>query len=161
MEEKVTDRRQVYAEALAGSAGSKAFLSDETCMEHIRSVWFAYADAVVKAENELLFRDAVIRAVAEEIGDRALHLLGRDLGTIHVEEIARAAVQAMVDAIDPCEASFTELVRTTEEMGLYEDSRSYNEKLKSPMSERAVRRLREALEDGTAPRRTVKRRERP
>ena len=115
----------------------------------------------VKAENGLIFQDAVVRAVAEAVGDRTLHLLGRDLGTIHVEEIARAAVQAMVDAIDPREASFTELVRTTEELGLYEDSRSYGEKLTSPMSERAVRRLREALEDGTAPRRTVKRRKQP
>jgi hypothetical protein len=159
MENKVTDRRQVYAEALAGNAGSKAFLTDATEMAHIRSVWFAYADAVVKAENALLFSDEVITAVREAITDRALHLLGRDLGTIHVEKIARAAVQAVVDAIDPHEASFTELVRLTEEMGLYEDSRTYGEKLKSPMSERAVRRLREALEDGTAPRRTVKRRE--
>ena len=78
-----------------------------------------------------------------------------------MEEIARAAVQAMVDAIDPREASFTAMVRATEELGLYEDSRSYDEKLKRPMAERAVRRLREALEDGTVPRRTVKRREQP
>lgn len=155
----MTDRRQVYAEALAGNAGSKAFLTDATEMEHIRSVWFAYADAVVKAENALLFSDKVISAVREEITDRALHLLGRDLGTVHMEQIARAAVQALVDAIDPREASFTELVRVTEETGLYEDSRTYDEMVKSPLSERAVRRLREALEDGTAPRRTVKRRE--
>lgn len=155
----MTDRRQVYAEALAGHAGSKAFLTDATEMEHIRSVWFAYADAIVKAENGLLFSDEVIVAVREEITDRALDLLGRDLGTIHVEQIARAAVQAMVDAIDPQEKSFSELVRVTEEAGLYGEPRSYDEMLRSPMSERAVRRLREALEDGTAPRRTVKRRE--
>jgi len=155
----MTDRRRVYAETLAGQAGSKAFLSDDTSMEHIRSVWFAYADAIVKAENGLLFSDAVISAVREALTGRALDLLGRDLGTIHVETIARAAVQALVDAIDPQERSFTELVRVTEESGLYEDTRTYDEKLKNPMSERAVRRLREALEDGTAPRRTVKRRE--
>lgn len=39
-----------------------------------------------------------IRAAAMAIGDAALTHLGRDLGTIHVETIAEAAIRAALDA---------------------------------------------------------------
>ncbi|MGW6255429.1 hypothetical protein [Streptomyces sp. NPDC055085] len=45
-----TDRaalRQRIAEALAGHAGSKAFLADGREWEHVRSVWYAHADAAL------------------------------------------------------------------------------------------------------------------
>ena len=39
--------RQRIAEALAGHAGSKAFLADGHEWEHARSAWYAHADAVL------------------------------------------------------------------------------------------------------------------
>ncbi|MEU6397846.1 hypothetical protein ABZ867_12800 [Streptomyces cinnamoneus] len=45
------DLRQQYAEALAGHAGSKAFLADGDEWNHIRSVWLAHADAVLAVRD--------------------------------------------------------------------------------------------------------------
>ncbi|GHB55812.1 hypothetical protein GCM10010331_49590 [Streptomyces xanthochromogenes] len=41
------DLRQRYAEAMAGHAGSKAFLADGREWEHMRAAWYAHADAVL------------------------------------------------------------------------------------------------------------------
>ncbi|MFH8627800.1 hypothetical protein ACH4A8_38935 [Streptomyces vietnamensis] len=43
----MTDLRQQIAEALAGHAGSKAFLAEGTAWDHARSTWYAHADAVL------------------------------------------------------------------------------------------------------------------
>jgi len=43
--------RQQYAEALAGHAGSKAFLAEGSEWEHARSVWYAHADAVLAVRD--------------------------------------------------------------------------------------------------------------
>lgn len=48
------DRRQQYAEALAGHAGSKAFLADGDEWNHMRSVWLAHAEVAIReADREL------------------------------------------------------------------------------------------------------------
>ncbi|MFI2081401.1 hypothetical protein ACH43Y_13775 [Streptomyces rubiginosohelvolus] len=48
------ERRQRYAEALAGHAGSKAFLAEGDEWNHMRSVWLAHADiAIREADLEL------------------------------------------------------------------------------------------------------------
>lgn len=48
------ERRQRYAEALAGHAGSKAFLADGDEWDHMRSVWLAHADVVIREADEEL-----------------------------------------------------------------------------------------------------------
>lgn len=49
-----TERRQRYAEALAGHAGSKAFLADGDEWNHMRAVWLAHADVALReADREL------------------------------------------------------------------------------------------------------------
>ncbi|MCX4778186.1 hypothetical protein [Streptomyces sp. NBC_01264] len=48
------ERRQRYAEALAGHAGSKAFFADGHEWNHARSAWFAHADVAIReADLEL------------------------------------------------------------------------------------------------------------
>lgn len=59
------DLRQQYAEALAGHAGSKAFLGNGTEWEHARSVWYAHADAVLAVRDAEL-QTAHLRADAAE-----------------------------------------------------------------------------------------------
>lgn len=48
------DLRQQYAEALAGHAGSKAFLADGTEWDHARAAWYAHADAVLAVRDREL-----------------------------------------------------------------------------------------------------------
>lgn len=45
------DLRQQYAEALAGHAGSKAFLAEGTEWDHARAAWYTHADAVLRARD--------------------------------------------------------------------------------------------------------------
>ncbi|MFE4867679.1 hypothetical protein [Streptomyces sp. NPDC056682] len=45
------DLRQRYAEAMAGCAGSKAFLADGREWEHMRAAWYAHADAVLAVRD--------------------------------------------------------------------------------------------------------------
>jgi hypothetical protein len=158
-EEKVTDRLQAYAEALAGHAGSKAFMTTATEMEHIRSVWLDYAEGIVHTENRLLRQDHVVKAMAGRIQEGLLDSLGLDLPNDAAEAMARSVIAAAIDEIDPRSRALTNLVRMSEEDGLYEDRHSYDERLRQPMSEEAVKALRERLESGNFPRRTVKRRD--
>jgi hypothetical protein len=46
--------REQIAEALAGHAGSKAFLADGTEWEHARAAWYAHADAVLPIIQDAL-----------------------------------------------------------------------------------------------------------
>lgn len=84
-----TDHREQIAEHLAGHAGSKAFLAEGNEWEHIRSVWRAHADAVLRvpaiaeaeklrAEHAALKRAHI--ALAEQAGrDQAAITRVRDL----------------------------------------------------------------------------------
>lgn len=60
--------RQQYAEALAGHAGSKAFLADGTEWEHARSVWYAHADAVLGVRDAEIERMKLLVAASSEDG---------------------------------------------------------------------------------------------
>ncbi|MFF7851893.1 hypothetical protein ACFZDF_30540 [Streptomyces sp. NPDC007910] len=62
------DLRQQYAEALAGHAGSKAFLADGTEWEHARSVWYAHADAVLTVRDAEMERMKLLVAASSEDG---------------------------------------------------------------------------------------------
>ena len=53
--------RERLAEALAGHAGSKAFLADGHEWEHARTAWYAHADVVLAEVN----RD--MRVLADEV----------------------------------------------------------------------------------------------
>ncbi|MFJ3699548.1 hypothetical protein ACIPW9_36400 [Streptomyces sp. NPDC090052] len=53
--------RDQYAEALAGTAGSKAFLADGSEWEHARAAWYAHADAV------LAVRDTAMEQLRESL----------------------------------------------------------------------------------------------
>lgn len=158
-EEKVTDRLQAYAETLAGRAGSKAFMTDATEMAHIRSVWIDYAEGIVHTENRLLCQKHVVEAVAARLQEGLLDSLGLDLPNDAAEAMARSVIAAAIDEIDPRSRALTNLVRMSEEDGLYEDRHSYDERLRQPMPEETVKALRERLESGNVPRRTVKRRD--
>lgn len=57
------DLRQQYAEALAGHAGSKAFLADGTEWDHARSAWYAHADAVLGV------RDTELQQLREQLAE--------------------------------------------------------------------------------------------
>ncbi|WP_327160508.1 hypothetical protein [Streptomyces zaomyceticus] len=57
--------RRQYAEALAGHAGSKAFLADGTEWEHARSVWYAHADVVLGVRDVELWHLRLDKAGAD------------------------------------------------------------------------------------------------
>ncbi|WP_221888933.1 hypothetical protein, partial [Streptomyces sp. WAC08241] len=80
--------RQQYAEALAGHAGSKAFLGEGTEWEHVRSVWYAHADAVLATRDAEMERLRVRAEVAEA---RARDLEG-------AADVAVRAIQLMNQA---------------------------------------------------------------
>lgn len=46
--------RAQYAEALAGHAGSKAFLAEGSEWDHARAAWYAHADAVLRVRDREL-----------------------------------------------------------------------------------------------------------
>lgn len=160
MEEgQVTDRLQAYAEALAGHAGSKAFMTDGSEMDHIRTVWLDYAEAVTYEEDRILRLPHVIRAVAARIQEEMLNAFGLDIGNAEAEGIARGVLGAAVEEIDPRRRALANLVQMTEEEGLYEDAHAYDRRLKEPMPEATARALGARLASGDFPRRTVRRRE--
>ncbi|WP_189552901.1 hypothetical protein [Streptomyces lavendofoliae] len=81
--------RNQIAEALAGHAGSKAFLTDEPGWDHVRTVWLAHADAVLRAPAiaEALTAVEQVRQIAEH------HLHDSDDGT----DPCAAAILAALD----------------------------------------------------------------
>ncbi|WP_393075162.1 hypothetical protein [Streptomyces sp. LN704] len=57
--------RDRIAEALAGHAGSKAFLADGTEWEHARAAWYAHADAVLAVLPATADQAAILREAAD------------------------------------------------------------------------------------------------
>jgi hypothetical protein len=126
------------AETLSLHAGSAAFLgaSPENVCE--QESWKDHARAALTAvEQVLLCNDTVLRA-ASDLSEEALNLLGRDLGTMHVEQLVR---KTLLSALGTDEASV------------------YDRHLKSPLSAEAIKGIRQALAEGRVPRRKVPRRE--
>lgn len=64
----MTDLRQQIAEALAGHAGSKAFLAEGSAWEHARSVWYAHADAALSVRDAEMDRMKLLVAASSEDG---------------------------------------------------------------------------------------------
>jgi hypothetical protein len=75
--------RDRIAEALAGHAGSKAFLADGTEWDHARSAWYAHADAVLAVLPAPANRAALLASVVTEL--EAL----RDKTDVNVAEYPR------------------------------------------------------------------------
>ena len=80
--------RERIAEALAGHAGSKAFLADGREWEHARTAWYAHADAVLAELKPELAALARVQALIDEepvavgthILEEALDTAGHDSG---------------------------------------------------------------------------------
>ncbi|MGW9437969.1 hypothetical protein [Streptomyces sp. NPDC055607] len=105
------DLRQQYAEALAGHAGSKAFLGGGTEWEHARSVWYAHADAVLATRDaemgRLRVRAEIAEARAQELADasdiavsaiRLMNQAGAERDQLRTE-LAAARTQHLPDDI--------------------------------------------------------------
>lgn len=67
------DLRDRLAEALAGRAGSKAFLADGREWEHMRSAWHAHADVVLAELKPELDRLAQLQAAEREPREHCTH----------------------------------------------------------------------------------------
>jgi hypothetical protein len=70
--------RERLAEALAGHAGSKAFLADGREWEHARTAWYTHADVVLTELKPELDALARVRHVADLIAAGAPWTANRD-----------------------------------------------------------------------------------
>lgn len=126
------------AETLSLHAGSAAFLMTSAEAEEERESWKDHARVVLGAvEQVLLCSDTVTRA-ASDLSEEALNLMNCDLDSLHVEQLVRTT---LLSALGTDEASV------------------YDRRIKAPLSANAVRGIRQALAEGTVPRRKVSRRE--
>ncbi|MGW0032079.1 hypothetical protein ACWDXD_19915 [Streptomyces sp. NPDC003314] len=101
------DLRQQYAEALAGHAGSKAFLADGHEWEHVRSVWYAHADAVLTVRDAEMERMKLLVAASSEDGQAvrmAAQYAERAIENGERAERAQAALDAVRALADETDA---------------------------------------------------------
>ena len=66
-------------------AGSGAFVVKD---RDGREVWTKQAQSAVTAVEQHLLSEDVVRRAAAALGEEALNLLDRDLGTLHVEPVS-------------------------------------------------------------------------
>jgi hypothetical protein len=103
---------------LAARAGSGAFLGSDPVSLREQEAWMDHACAAVAAVEQVLLSQSSVERAASALGEEALNLMDRDLGTLHAEQLARTAILA---ALGTDEAS------------------TYARRLGSPMSMQAVR----------------------
>jgi hypothetical protein len=79
---------------LAARAGSGAFLGSDPVSLREQEAWMDHACAAVAAVEQVLLSQSSVERAASALGEEALNLMGRDLGTLHVEQLARTAILA-------------------------------------------------------------------
>ncbi|MGW6395429.1 hypothetical protein ACWFR1_34175 [Streptomyces sp. NPDC055103] len=118
----INDLRQQYAEALAGHAGSKAFLADGTEWEHARSVWYAHADAVLSVRDAEMERMKLLVAASSEDGQAvrmAAQYAERAIENGERADRAEAELAAVRDECDRIEAAVRGTPTSTDLTGGY------------------------------------------
>lgn len=109
----MTDLRQEYAEALAGRAGSKAFLADGTEWDHARAAWYSHADAVLAIRDQEIAQlqtridlaHQARRATTGYLDEIRVHLIRHGIDAEHLRHDGDVPVrlQELLDTLDPKE----------------------------------------------------------
>ncbi|MFG2328285.1 hypothetical protein ACGFMM_01530 [Streptomyces sp. NPDC048604] len=104
--------RDQIAEALAGHAGSKAFLADGTEWEHARNAWYAHADAVLtlpavadteRLQTRLDLAHKARRTITGYLDEIRVHLIRHGIDPNHLRHDGDVPIrlQELLDALDP------------------------------------------------------------
>ncbi|MEU3447224.1 hypothetical protein AB0H29_08335 [Streptomyces thermolilacinus] len=130
--------RDRYAEALAGHAGSRAFLAEGSEWEHARAAWYAHADAA------LTVRDGEMQRLRAELAE--MQKTTRVLGALHrTAEAGLKARDARVAELEQALADAIQRADQTEDLlGVAHDTSNRSEAARARSAQRAERAEAEA-----------------